>query len=155
MTAKIRIALSAFVSIFAFADAQAAEPVAKISAIKGKVLLSQGQAYGRAESNEVLPAGSHILISAKSSVSIFYKDANCTVTYSTPGTVNVAAKAPCKPGEQVAALHGSFAAPANGGPAVVMAAPVADMTPVAIGLSTVSAEFLVAAGTAAFPVSAP
>ena len=156
MSVKIKIALSVLISFFYCAEIQAAGSIAKISAIKGKILLNQGQHYARAEGDEVLPLGSQILISEKSSVSIFYAEAKCTVTYSAPATIKVAAKAPCKSDEQVASLRGSFAVLANGGSAAMMAgSPVIYTTPVIVGLSFTSAVFLLAAATDIFPVSAP
>ena len=138
--------------------AQAADPAMQIEYLSGKVLVNAGKGFRQIGAADILKAGDHLLIGKDSSGTIAFDDAHCSISYASASMIVVPAKAPCKPGDTLAAVGNDFAVPANGAGVAVVGGVVDTTLPVAIGITVEGAGILaagyVAVTTAGVPVSA-
>jgi hypothetical protein len=135
--------------------AQAAGPAMQIEYVSGKVLVNAGKGFRQIDAAELLKAGDRLLIGKDSTVTITFNDANCSISYASPSVVVVPAKAPCKPGDTLAAVGNDFAVPANAAGAVVVGAAVDTTVPVTIGIAVEGAGLLAAGYIAVSSPTAP
>ena len=111
----MRFAMVLGLSVLSAAQALAASgPTAENADFSGKILISHGKGFSQAISNISLKAGDSIFIGDNSSITIAYQAAKCSVTYSTPQTFNVPAKAPCHEGQMLGQIDNLTVEPANG-----------------------------------------
>ena len=75
--------------------------MAQVAEVSGKVLINHGKGFTQAVGNISLKSGDAVFIGDNSAVTIAYGDAKCSVTYTTPQTFNVPAKAPCSEGQML------------------------------------------------------
>ena len=148
---------SAALCLFAGA-AQAAGPAMQIEYVSGKVLVNAGKGFRQIDAAGLLKAGDRMLIGKDSTVTITFNDAHCSISYASASIIVVPAKAPCKPGDTLAALGNDFADPANAAGVAVVGAAVDTTIPVTIGIAVEGAGLLAAGYVAAtapgVPVSA-
>jgi hypothetical protein len=128
-----------------FGVAWAAEPAMQIEYVSGKVLVNAGKGYRPIEGAALLKAGDRLLIGKDSTVTVTFSDARCSVSYASESIVVVPAKAPCKPGDTLAAAGSDFAVPANATGVAVVGAAVDTTVPVTVGVG-VEAAAVFAAG---------
>ena len=140
------IALSFVFMGFQFGLAQAA-PDRQITFFSGKILVNIGHGFFRPNEAGELKAGDRVLIGKDSSVTVFFDDANCSVSYAAPSIIVVPNRAPCKSGDMLAAAGNDFAMPANMVALPVATAAVDTTLPVTIGLM-VEGTAVLAAGYA-------
>jgi hypothetical protein len=86
---------------------------AQVSDFSGKILVSHGKGFNKAAANLALKTGDSIFIGNNSSVTIAFETAQCSVTYSTPQTLVVPAKAPCTAGQALGKTADLTVEPAN------------------------------------------
>jgi hypothetical protein len=100
---------------FVLASSAIAAPsqTAQVSDFSGKILINHGKGFNKASANLAVKSGDSIFIGDNSSVTIAYELAQCSVTYSTPQTLIVPAKAPCRPGQAVGQTADLTVEPAN------------------------------------------
>jgi hypothetical protein len=123
--------------------AQAAEPSMQIEYLSGKVLVNAGKGFRQIGAADGLKAGDHLLIGKDSTVTIAFNDAHCSISYASASIVVVPAKAPCKPGDTLAALGNDFAVPANAVGVAAVGGVVDTTLPVAIGITVEGAGLLI------------
>ena len=98
-------------------DAQAAEPVAKLTQMEGKVLVNKGKIFTQAQAGMPLERGYRILIPAGGSAQVVYKD-GCVLPLGPNSLLTIEGKNQCSEGAIVAQLNpGVRLAQAGGGPA--------------------------------------
>lgn len=95
-------------------SAYAVAPVANISVVLGKVLVSHGHGFEVLQNSANLNVGDQILVGADSHAMITYLAQNCSIDISKPKTMTIAKTATCHTGETVAAIDATFITPANG-----------------------------------------
>jgi hypothetical protein len=86
---------------------------AQVSDFSGKILINHGKGFNKAATNVGLKPGDSVFIGDNSAITISYQAAQCKVTYNTPQTLFVPAKAPCKAGQTVGQIAGTTVEPAN------------------------------------------
>ena len=102
-------------------DAQAAEPVAKLTQLEGKVLVNNGKSFTQAQVGMPLERGYRILIPAGGSAQVVYKD-GCVLPLGQNSLLTVEGKNQCSEGAIVAQLNpGVRLAQAGGGPVTTTA----------------------------------
>jgi hypothetical protein len=99
--------------VLASAASALTSPTAQISDFSGKILINHGKGFNKAAANTSLKAGDSVFIGDNSAITISYETAQCTVTYNTPQTLLVPAKAPCKAGQSVGQVAENTVEPAN------------------------------------------
>jgi hypothetical protein len=129
--------------------AHAAEPVMQIEYVSGKVLVNAGRGFHPIDVAGLLKAGDRLLVGKDSTITVLFNDAHCSVSYARRSMVVVPEKAPCKPGDTLAAAGNDFAVPANAGGVAVVGAAVDTTIPVTIGIAVEGAGLL-AAGYVSF-----
>jgi uncharacterized ferredoxin-like protein len=144
---KIAFASTAY-CLFATA-AQAAEPTMQIEYVSGKVLVNAGTGFRPADAASVLKAGDRLLIGKDSTITVTFNAAQCSISYASASIVVVPEKAPCKPGDTLAAVGNDFAVPANAAGVAVVGAAVDTTIPVTIGIAVEGAGLLAAGYVAA------
>ena len=108
-------------------DAQAVEPVAKLTQMEGKVLVNNGKSFTQAQAGMPLERGYRILIPAGGSAQVVYKD-GCMLPLGPNSLLTIEGKNQCSEGAIVAQLNpGVRLAQAGGGP-VTTTAPAATTT---------------------------
>ncbi len=102
-------------------DAQAAEPVAKLTQMEGKVLVNKGKIFTQAQAGMPLERGYRILIPAGGSAQVVYKD-GCVLPLGPNSLLTIEGKNQCSEGAIVAQLNpGVRLAQAGGGPVTTTA----------------------------------
>ena len=89
------IYLSLVVFGLAASPALAAEPIAQVTAVQGKVLLNQGDGFQTVEKMATIEVGDQLLVSKNASVSLDYAAADCASSFSDPSVITVGSSAPC------------------------------------------------------------
>ena len=79
----------------------------------GKILVNHGKGFTKAQPNVTLNIGDSVFIGDDSSVTISYTTAQCNITYTTPQTLVLPAKAPCNAGETLSEAGNLSIQPAN------------------------------------------
>ena len=99
MSAK-SICLSYVILSLANLPVFAAEPIAQVISVDGKVLLNQGEGFQTLDKIAALNVGDQLLVSKDASVQLNYAAAGCTSKFADPALVTLSNAAPCakKPG---------------------------------------------------------
>ncbi|MDE2445266.1 MAG: hypothetical protein KGO94_03745 [Alphaproteobacteria bacterium] len=161
----MRNSFLAVIGVLTLADfvgvAFAAEPVAEIEYVSGRVLINTGDGMNAIAMNDVLHAGDQLLIGHRGSLTLRFPAQNCAISYAESSVVVVPAKAVCKNGDFLAAAGNDFAQPTNFGATTIYGgANALPAGPIAIGLGVEAAAIGVAIKTNFInkpptPVSAP
>jgi hypothetical protein len=97
-------------SLIAFASvAEAANSVATVGDVSGKVLVNKGEGFVPVAGSFALQAGDKVLVGENSFATISYKE--CAVSLSKETVFKVTKAAPCLTGEKAAAAEGVFITP--------------------------------------------
>lgn len=156
--------MTKFASKFAFTSltlclfagvAQSAEPSMQIEYVSGKVLVNQGKGFRQIDIAGQVKAGDRLLIGKDSTVTVAFNDAHCSISYGSALIIVVPAKAPCKPGDTLAAVGNDFAVPANAAGVAVVGAAVDTTIPVTIGIAVEGVGLLAAGYVAVSTTTAP
>jgi hypothetical protein len=106
-----RFAFGLMASLVAFASvSQAANNVAVIADVSGKVMVNTGEGFKPVAGSFALGAGDKVLVGENSFATISYTE--CAVSLSKPTVFSVTKTAPCLAGEKSAAAEGMFITPA-------------------------------------------
>ena len=133
---KIMRSVIAAVVVASSAVSALAAGVAKIDAVDGKVLVNRGAGYEAVASGTLLNAGDKVMVGDKSSATISYFSAKCSISAEASSLVTISTKAPCKKGEVMGAVDSVFATP------------VADMDPPAAAAFPMALPLLLVGGAA-------
>jgi hypothetical protein len=101
----------AALALAGFTTSALAAGVAKIDTVAGKVLVNRGAGYEAVASGTLLNAGDKVMVGDKSSATISYFSAKCSVSAQASSLLTVGDVAPCKKGEVVGAVDSVFAIP--------------------------------------------
>jgi hypothetical protein len=102
--------LAVFVGGFG-AVAQAAEPIAVLGEVQGKVLINQGDGYEPGVSGLALLPNAKLMVGAESTALVSYN--SCAVVLNESSMHVVSKTAPCAPGQKTAMIDGLFVEPAS------------------------------------------
>ena len=97
-----------------FGTAQAAESVAQLSKLTGKVMVNVGQGFEPAEPRLVLHVGDRVFVGQDSTAELSYAKAGCKVVLSSGSVISITDQAPCLAGSDVAMVDGVFIQPTFG-----------------------------------------
>ena len=113
-----------------------AELTARLDQLSGKVLVNQGDGFAKPKEGIVLRFGDRVLIGSHARVMVKFESAGCSVTYSDAKLLRIPKVAPCKLGEDVAAVDSAFVSPAG----IVVPFP-AIFSPAGVGLGVEAGVF--------------
>lgn len=108
-----RIAATAFMIALSSSHAFAANPVAQLDVMSGKVLVDQGQGFVAATKGLSINAGDRILVGEEGSADIRYLKAECVISIAPASVMSVQANAPCLQSETTASIDSAIIAPAS------------------------------------------
>lgn len=85
-------------------DVQAANSVAQLGSVSGKVFVNQGEGFVPAGNGFAVNAGDRILVGDDGAAIIHYQSANCAVNIASASVVSIQDNPPCAEGENTAAV---------------------------------------------------